>query len=680
MTVRTDITINWFTSPRVITVLSPSADITIQDLLDTCRELEDDPANMVYSSLASAAGKENLGGGTLVGITMTLLNAVLAFEARPGPTYIQCRVSGGNLVAIDSSGEDISPIYPTAFTQVLTTASSSATLQEQTDIQYSSFAGAIHVNLASSYSGTTYPVGTPRQPVNNWEDALDISNERGIDDFHITGDALINSGLNYEGKVFRGESPTKTFLTISSGAQVTGCEFYEASISGNLDGETLISNCVIYEANHVDGIIRDCVLSGTITLTGTAGLQILQCSDGYAGEGTPTIDFNGAGSFANIRDYKGGIKFINKTGNEEVSIDGNLRLILDSTVTDGAILVRGIGKVVNQSTGTATVDATTLLSNDSVQAQSKYLIEALRPDHMGFGNIFYWNPVNGHDTNNSGLLPDNAKLTFAATQALCVANRGDVIFIVHDSVGDLIITETIDITVDSVSLRGPGNAVFVAISDSADSITISADNVQISGIAVTTAAGPTPRNAICVTGEFVRIENTGVVFSSGVGIKLDGGSNHILNRISIKNCLSSCLEITDTNTVTVTNALISGGSSWGIDLVKTGPGNHHLTNLDYVVITANAVGGIRIGSGVHLTTITERCHVGQSVTQPIRVQDNGTTTYDLLAAREQSLTNKVWDEPSASHVTLGSMGEAIAAAGLTPEQAKQLLLVFVNSL
>lgn len=128
MVVRVDINFNWNSSPRIITIAAPSTEINIQDLLDTCREAEDDLQNLIYEQLIRAAGKENLGDGVKVGITATLLNAVVAFEARPGPTYAQCRVSGGNLVAVDSNGLDISPIYPTAFTQVITTASSSATI------------------------------------------------------------------------------------------------------------------------------------------------------------------------------------------------------------------------------------------------------------------------------------------------------------------------------------------------------------------------------------------------------------------------------------------------------------------------------------------------------------------------------------------------------------------------
>lgn len=130
MTFRSDVTIDFSVSPRIITVLSPSAEITIQDVYDTCRNHESRLYNSPYNKLVSAGGKEVLGGGVQVGVTCTLLNAVLSFQARSGPTYEQCIVSGGNLVALDSNGDPVSPILPTAFTQVVTTASSSATLIE----------------------------------------------------------------------------------------------------------------------------------------------------------------------------------------------------------------------------------------------------------------------------------------------------------------------------------------------------------------------------------------------------------------------------------------------------------------------------------------------------------------------------------------------------------------------
>lgn len=133
MTVRTDVTVDWTVSPRVVTVLSPSATITVQDLVDTCRAQETATFDAIYDRLIDASGKDNIGGGVQVGITATLNNAVLAFQALSGPSYTQCTVSGGNLVAVDASGANINPIQPTAFTQVVVSASSSATIAAGSD-------------------------------------------------------------------------------------------------------------------------------------------------------------------------------------------------------------------------------------------------------------------------------------------------------------------------------------------------------------------------------------------------------------------------------------------------------------------------------------------------------------------------------------------------------------------
>lgn len=79
MVFRSDITIDWTVSPRVITVANTSNDVVIQDLYDTLRNHESRIYNSAYDRIVRAAGKDELGAGVQVGVTLTLLNAVLSF-------------------------------------------------------------------------------------------------------------------------------------------------------------------------------------------------------------------------------------------------------------------------------------------------------------------------------------------------------------------------------------------------------------------------------------------------------------------------------------------------------------------------------------------------------------------------------------------------------------------------
>lgn len=118
-------------SPRIITV--PEADgatITVQSLVNQCREWEHDPENLSYENLLSASGKEDLGNNIKVGITAKLEDAKVKFAARGSATT--CTISGGNLVAVDSYGDSMFPIEPSTNVTVQLAQSSSATISELT--------------------------------------------------------------------------------------------------------------------------------------------------------------------------------------------------------------------------------------------------------------------------------------------------------------------------------------------------------------------------------------------------------------------------------------------------------------------------------------------------------------------------------------------------------------------
>jgi len=121
-------------SPRIITVPESDGDsITIQSLVNQIRGWEDDQANLSHARLLATSGKENLGGGALVGITAKLENTKVKFAVRESPTT--CSISGGNLVAVDSYGETMFPVEPSGNVTVQLAQSSSPTLLDVSDIR-----------------------------------------------------------------------------------------------------------------------------------------------------------------------------------------------------------------------------------------------------------------------------------------------------------------------------------------------------------------------------------------------------------------------------------------------------------------------------------------------------------------------------------------------------------------
>jgi len=96
MTIRTDITIDWYEDPRIANIETASGEITVQDSHDTLATIEDEEEGHQFPFLVSSAGKENLGGGTEVGITSTLQNVQYApLRSSPRSTTTDTVTTGG---------------------------------------------------------------------------------------------------------------------------------------------------------------------------------------------------------------------------------------------------------------------------------------------------------------------------------------------------------------------------------------------------------------------------------------------------------------------------------------------------------------------------------------------------------------------------------------------------------
>jgi len=121
---------------KIIEIPIADNEVYIQTLVNEIRDYEDELSVIDLKQMLNAYGKQPLGGGVTVGITAELLDGwKIKFADRPGPDYIQCSVSGGNLIAYDENGYQQFPIAPSNYVFASITASSSATISNINTIE-----------------------------------------------------------------------------------------------------------------------------------------------------------------------------------------------------------------------------------------------------------------------------------------------------------------------------------------------------------------------------------------------------------------------------------------------------------------------------------------------------------------------------------------------------------------
>src|SRR3990172_5524973 len=122
-------TISFLKYDRVILVENPveGTEVTCQELINAIRDYEDELSFMDYGHIANAYGKQPLGGGSFVGITLELINNWrIQFESPGAPPTITVYVRGGNLVATNDYANN--PIKASDYVTVIIAQSSSPTI------------------------------------------------------------------------------------------------------------------------------------------------------------------------------------------------------------------------------------------------------------------------------------------------------------------------------------------------------------------------------------------------------------------------------------------------------------------------------------------------------------------------------------------------------------------------
>ena len=219
--------------------------------------------------------------------------------------------------------------------QVQVIPTNSAGLIDLEILTSSAFQGQCVVSPTRGQTGTTKPIGTFERPSDNMVDALSIAVREGLPKFLMTEDITLNEDFSL-GYSFLCSSPNNV-VTIQSGANVTGCNFTNLTLNGELDGLNLVRDCSLQAVTALSGFVEKTAFQSTVSTAGD--VFIAECYSQVAGTGYPVFT-TGVDNLI-FRDYHGSLGISGMTGGiHTVEMYGG-KLNLDATCTGGTIYLRG---------------------------------------------------------------------------------------------------------------------------------------------------------------------------------------------------------------------------------------------------------------------------------------------------------------------------------------------------
>lgn len=232
-----------------------------------------------------------------------------------------------------------------------------------------SYADRVVVDLVNGYAGTGLNInndyiGTKPAPSNDLATAKIIADGLGIDTFLVKGTLPITAGDFSAGYFFQGSTPINSMITVANTANIDKCEILDTVVMGDFTGLNVLRECLVAgNITGFSGFFSDCSFEEITVGLGAGKTAFYDCKSNVDGSGSPNIDLNGTGSRVVGRGWVGGVKVQNKTDALGFSWDhasGHIQIL--SSVTAGDIILRGIGRSSDFSTGTAIVNDTALLT------------------------------------------------------------------------------------------------------------------------------------------------------------------------------------------------------------------------------------------------------------------------------------------------------------------------------
>lgn len=605
---------------QIIQCESPDAEFTIQELFNAVRDYEDDFPNIEVNKIADAYGKQDLGGGVLVGITMVLYDWKVQFEPRGGPDWELCNIRGGNLVRYDTGTEQYgNPVNPTAYVTVTLTSSSSATIS-MLELQELYYDGMVVIDVDGGEAGTEFPIGTQAHPVNNLADAKTIADNLRFEHFHVTGNITLSG--DFSGYTFEAHSPSVCTITLNN-QNVEGSNFINVKLTGQQNGRVRSHFCELNGITDLYGEYTEAIIASNLTVK--SGEWAYLWGVHSIGVNSYDINMNETGSIGITESIlECTVKNMTDSGSKFFK-HGQGLVTVDDTCSAGEVRIGGEASHFGEGTGTCTViddttrwmvweekiaDHTTAETAGHTMEITAYLGKVWIDVDNGYAGTEFPVGTHYHPVNN---------ITDARTIA---DNLG---FREFHCVGS--------ITLDQ-AYQG-----YIFTSDNYNRCTINMNGQPI---------GNSVFNAVKITGS-----QSGFIYGNDLAFGAITGMQGIFKRCwittNLKTSILGILLFRDTQTLTPFIVNIDANGSGMVGFAGDSTGVYRIKNMT---------------SGIALFGAEKGCEIyGHSSCTAGTIRFGGYTTWHdegvTCTVNSDIIWERVWDQLLVDHVISGSTGEAL---------------------
>lgn len=194
--------------------------------------------------------------------------------------------------------------------------------------------------------------GTPTNPVQTLSAAYTIATNENLRAFSLDGTFLLDQ--NYTNWRFLGTVDEANATVDMNNYTVDKCAFQQVTLTGDGGGVISAARCILDSSMGISGRFIQCGVAGFFAPGNNTSTVMSYCWSEVAGNIKPIFDL-GAVQDADFqaRGYTGGMDLRNvDVATQSVSVDSPaIRLTIDSSCTDGDMVLGGTGDLVDNSAG-----------------------------------------------------------------------------------------------------------------------------------------------------------------------------------------------------------------------------------------------------------------------------------------------------------------------------------------